>query len=143
MLGCFVLIVHSGCFSHPYTSKDLIGEYIYCYKSGEVEVIVLNSDFSYEHKLYISVSDFKSYAEPYKSFREKWSLGERALVLDNWMLFADYSRLEKPRQLSIKCTSLSVVWIAPTRKTEAVLLVNEDIGYNFLRIPPWQKSEEK
>jgi hypothetical protein len=115
---------------------DIAGEYIYHFPSGEMEVLVLRADTTYLHEFYSSVSDYKKNSVPLYSFTQKWSYKNGLLTLDGWMLFYDYSSgaVNKSQVPPIKCVSMSGDWVEPTRDSDAVILFNEDMGYNFLRV---------
>jgi hypothetical protein len=139
----------TSCSREP-EQADFVGEYIYHYPDGEMEVLELHGDLTYVHELYASVSDYKQHSKPICSFENTWSHRSRRLTMNRWMMFYDFSAFEvgKPKIPPTPMVDMPGGWVKPTSESDAGILFAEDLGYNFLRIQsreamkdgPWQTS---
>jgi hypothetical protein len=134
ILAVAMTCVFTDCSPRQLPASALMGDYIYKYTDGEVEVLILNADATYDHFLYKSVENAKNNINPEYRFRGNWSSNNGTVDLATWMLLADYSHLEKPLNRPIPCTSLRGYWYNHGDPERVGLLVSEDMGYNFLKI---------
>ncbi len=132
MLAIIVIVV--ACSPNRITNSDVSGLYVFRYKNGEIELLVLNADSTYDHFLYRSADDAKANDEPKFKFHGQWTSNQGVVDLAGWMLLADYSNLSDPLNQPRPFTSLRGYWYRSNDSKTFGLLISEDTGYNFLKI---------
>jgi hypothetical protein len=112
----------------------MAGEYVYTYGDGELEMLVLSTDATYDHYIYNSVADARRNANPKYHFKGTWSSSQGVIELSDWMLCARFADLGKPLSQPVRTVSFRGNWYNAVNSGPEGLLIVEDIGYNFLKV---------
>ncbi len=132
LLLCALLL--NSCELSPLTTKEVSGEYLYMYKSGEIESWLLDDNSTYKQELFHDRKNYELRTNSlYKNFGN-WSLEKDHVTMINTLNFFDFSKqgrvINQPQHLTFQ----SGVWVAPERGTDAKIFIAEDIGYVLLRV---------
>lgn len=130
-----LLLVGNGCTaSGPRSASDAAGEYIFPTPEGEVEVVILYPEQTYRQEIYRNVGEYLKSANPSFTNQSSWSYKGTALNFNNWLATRDFlaptQKLLQPKLMQ----AWPAHWSRPTRKSEATILVAEELPYVFLRV---------
>jgi hypothetical protein len=133
MLLALIPILVGGCGSKGICDpKDVAGKYVFRYKTGEIEVVILRTNLSFSHEFY---KDSETYSRAPKSdapAEGTWTYHRFDILLKPWFLYWDYpkpDRLESPGWMN----QMAAVWGYDSQRREAWLCLSEDFHYTFVR----------
>jgi hypothetical protein len=130
-----VTMLLSSCINfHTNTVKDIIGKYIYEYKSGAVEVWTLRGDLSYEQELYANESDYGQSSHPLYSNHQSWKLDDQGIVFDHCLVFFDPDTPGMPFDKPQKWASRRGDWYPAGTQLDAAIDMATDIHYLLRRV---------
>ena len=141
MLVCPVALLLCSCgFFHTTTSADVAGEYVYKYKSGEIEVWILHPDFTYQQEFYKTVADYRQGASVAFKNSGTWSLSTNKVTLLNNKIalsepldFFDYGNIKRPLEKPLHVDYLPADWYGSSGDEGATIAINQDIDYVLYR----------
>ncbi len=134
-LICIVALLIAGC--SPRAIKDpreVAGEYIFKYRTGEMEVLLLREDLSYQQELYSDIDNYRSHATPSFTNSGTWSYGGIGLTMNKFFNFCDFPNPEKRLDPPVRSQSTPAFWQRPSSKWNAFIVFSEDSGYALLRV---------
>jgi hypothetical protein len=144
----FLALFLSGCGSvHKITEKEVAGEYVYRYKSGEIEVWILQPDQIYHQEFYRSVSDYIKRLNVIATNTGNWSLSEnKATYINNTLSFTyplnffDYLNFDRPLAKPLRVAEQPADWYGasdwygPRIGKGAKIAFSLDIDYVLFRV---------
>lgn len=129
----FIVLGLTGCApSGPKSSAEISGEYAYQYKSGQIEVVILSSNFSYVHYLYPNKESYQQHVGASFTNNGTWSYTGNILKSDDWANFFNYEDLDTPKIPHPLIWQAS--WDPPTKESDASIIEARDLGYIFERV---------
>jgi hypothetical protein len=142
-LACLVALLAIGCgklgFVNP---QQASGEYVYGYKDGEIEVLILRNDLTYLQEFYTNTATYRNRGLPAYTNSSAWTHTNKEVFLKNWLMFCDWPNVAQLRAAPRPSSLLKGTWMPPNRKTEAVIWFTEDPPpYVLLRVK--NRSEVK
>ena len=133
LLLLILLIALTSCApAGPKNAADVAGEYIYKYKSGHVEVIILSSDLRFRHYLYLNEDAYAGRVHALYTNEGVWSYDRTTLSADHWLEFFNLRNIVKPADQPTD-SEWNVFWNAPSGGEEATINDAVDLGYIFVR----------
>ncbi len=70
---CIVAFVVTGCSPRAIKNpREVAGEYVFRYKTGEMEVLILREDLSYRQELYSDMGNYRSHANAIRILIRCW-----------------------------------------------------------------------
>lgn len=130
-----ILLLVSCWQSNEIQMEQLEGTYIFEYPSGEVEVLSISNDSSYEKHIYTTYEDFKTRGIPKYRNDGRWSISPRnELQFDNWL---NYNSFRDPKAILPEPSSgtmLNVGWKRQGFGRKAEISVYEETGYVFEKL---------
>jgi len=86
----FVLLLSSCGLFHTITPGEVAGQYVYKYKSGEIEVWLLQPDSTYQQEFYKTVVDYRKRKNVEYTNSGTWSLStNQATFINNKIILLD------------------------------------------------------
>jgi hypothetical protein len=133
ILWTFALLLSScGVMRYPVV-KDVVGEYVYKYKSGQIEVWTLTGDVAYKQEFF---DDFKGYSEratPRYTNAGTWTLSDRTITFVLPLNFFDYGNRDKPLEKPERMSAQPSIWI-DSGTNAGKIAIGEDIDYVLTRV---------
>jgi hypothetical protein len=140
LMSLTVLLLSSCGLFHTITGGDVVGEYVYKYKSGEIEVWLLRPDFTYQQEFYKTVEDYQKRSKVEYTNSGTWSLSTNKVTLINNQItlfntldFFDYTNLDRALAKPLHVVSQPSDWYAPSGQDGARIAISLDIDYVLFR----------
>jgi hypothetical protein len=129
----FVMFALASC-NRAFESKMIIGEYIFQYPSGHVELLRLGEDLTYHQELYPNIDSFQTNDSVLFTNEGTWSMSEGELTFHELLWFSAGGWPSSPDLSPQQGTSANIGWIPPTSNDPALLAFPADDSYYFIRI---------
>jgi hypothetical protein len=124
----------SGCNPPISNPKEVAGEYVFTYQTGEIEVLNLSADLTYRQEFYKDAEAYRIYAKPLYTNRNVWVYTRNIVTMTNWLVFCDYPdpkrRIEPPKPYSFMCG----MWFPHDIFGDAYIVFAVDLGYTLMRV---------
>jgi hypothetical protein len=124
----------ASCNKPPATAKDFDGEYVYQYKTGQVEVLSLEGDSAYRQQLFHSVNDYRRGVMPSITHVNAWSSKGDSITLQKCFTFFDSKNTGTPLKAPIQESTMNVTWVPVRGNSEAALTIKSIPGHQFVRV---------
>jgi hypothetical protein len=132
---CFLGLILAACESvHDPTVKEVAGEYIYEYKSGQIEVWILKGDLSYRQEFFNDVRGYSEHAPPRYANSGNWSLKKNKITLEQTLNFFDYGNLDRALDAPLHVVAQPADWLPPSGSDDAKISIGMDIDYVLRRV---------
>ncbi len=110
-------------------SKEIEGTYTFKYPSGQVEVLIIKHDSTFDQEIYSSNRDFVKKAIPLYDNQGTWSITGIELEFNHWLMYC-YALVPDSILAEPKISHISnVLWLAPTEKHKARIDIYSENGY--------------
>lgn len=135
----FVFVVLSlfllSCGGSSEISDEIDGKYKFKYSTGQVEIINMKKDQSYNQKIYATESDYLSNSEPLYNNSSNWYIKDKELNFNNWLVYCYMGRdpdsiLAQPEY----ATMLNVYYHAPVGEEKGRIDFYLENGYVFKKV---------
>lgn len=71
-------------------TSEIGGKYLYKYPTGEVEVLYMNMDSTYEQEVYINEKSYLNNSKPMCKNNNTWSISGKKIYFRNWLMCSDF-----------------------------------------------------
>ena len=115
-------------------TKEIEGEYMFKYPTGQVEIISMHEDSIYDKKIYSNENDYLNKGKPIYENNGSWSISGKELEFDNWL---NYCYLRNPDSILVEpgyVDMLDVTWHKSTNNRDAFINVYDENGYVFKKV---------
>jgi hypothetical protein len=133
ILSILLSLFLAACSAEEPTAEAVAGTYVFVYPTGEAEVLLLDSDFTYRKDIYYSVDEYENNRRPKYSNTGTWSITpDKKLSFSEWLMYND---LADPSVILAKpiTTHVNRVYWNKTRESCEISIYSET-GYIFNRI---------
>jgi hypothetical protein len=121
--------------------REVAGEYVFRYKTGEIEALILREDLSYCQELYSDVAAYRKHAPPKYTNIASWSYAKSDVKMTNFMMFCQYpnpgQRIDPPKHILM----MTAFWQPPSSKWEASIWLSDAFHYVLLRVKDRREME--
>ncbi|MBL7789115.1 MAG: hypothetical protein JNL75_04700 [Chitinophagales bacterium] len=138
-IGCFVSIILMICSCQDTEDKisdvnEIVGTYVFKYPTGQIEVIKLNHNYTYQQLIYKNKSDYKKSLEPLFINKNIWEQFDSEIEFKDWL---EYCKFRDPSNIDNSPKTINmgdVYWIDKNDEHEAILEFLYDTDYLFKRV---------
>ena len=122
-----------GCTKTP-TRQELVGEYVYLYQSGEVEVWILKDNFTYHQEFYHTVKEYHQHAVSAFTNDDVFSIKYNIVTFNRPLEFNpsgfETHALAKP----LTYQSDAGNWVPQTDTRVAAIWIYKERGYGLFKM---------
>lgn len=118
----------------PKNPQEAAGEYVFRYKTGEIEVVILNTNRTFRQEFYKLLDSYQQNNIPVYTNSGTWSYDRSALTFNQWLRFCDYpnpNKLLDSPELLLGCTTH---WEPAVADSDAAIWFSEPFNYVFMRV---------
>ena len=137
MLGYSFLatVLMVGCGLYDIKSPGQVaGEYVFCFKTGEVEVAVMREDMTYRQEFYRSVLAYQQRGQPLHVNSGTWSYKGCEITWDGWLEFTEFCDPGRLKTVPERFSVSRAAWLGPCSGSDARIVRNDDIYYDLRRV---------
>jgi hypothetical protein len=122
----------TACSTEEPTAEAVAGTYVFVYPTGEAEVLLLDSDFTYRKDIYYSVDDYENNGRPKYSNTGTWIITpDKKLSFSEWLMYNEFSDPSVIRANPITLHLNRVNWYKKGEDCE--IGIYSETGYIFNR----------
>jgi hypothetical protein len=122
--------------------EEVVGEYAFHYKTGEVEVFELRSDSRYRQELYQNSESYRRHGPVLHENSGLWSYETRKVILNDFMMFCQFPNPDVRLASPMRIADMRGYWQPPDRRGDASIWLSYDFHYVFLRVKNNDRSNE-
>jgi hypothetical protein len=130
-----MILTLASCATPSEITPEVEGRYKYTYPSGQIEILIMKHDSTFDQIFYSNEKDFSVNSEPLCNSSGKWSISESLLQFNPWLticyLSANVDSILPNPEYTDKC---NVPWFAPTKEHRAEIGFYLDHGYILTKI---------
>jgi hypothetical protein len=115
-------------------TKEIEGEYVFTYNTGQVEVLKVNLDSSYSKVVYPDTASYKEKKDTVLYNNGTWHINDGLIEFNGWSWCNDKSNKNSFLMESYKITVHKVAWFESEGKKPASILVFDEPYYEFLKV---------
>ena len=131
----FAAVAFIGCTENKSPApRAVAGEYVYHYKSGEVEAWTLSENMGYRQDFYRDDNSYKKRLPPLYSNGNTWYFKGREIIVNHPMFICKYPRVDQMAERPWWGASMNAAWKPPGFFSEPIIVVSESFNYWLTRV---------
>lgn len=135
LLLLFLPVILGGCGRRGIKNpQEVSGEYLFRYRTGEVEVLILRENLTSRQEFYRDLEAYKKASDPTFSNDGTWSYAGHEVTVQPWLSFFDFEHHDGRPLAYQTFQSDRLYWVAPAHGADAGLWVDEEYNYGLLRV---------
>ncbi len=131
----FTSVLMIGCGSYDIESPSKVaGEYAFHFKTGEVEVVVMHEDMTYQQEFYRTLAAYQQRGQPLYVNSGTWSYKGNKIIWKNCFEFTEFRNPDHLKTVPEVFGLNSGAWLVPCDWIDARIDMNDDMDYKLVRV---------